>query len=103
MQGSNKSVDNGTKGERSMNHGGKLMDEAQDRGRRVDEELQADFDIRNDRGAVSVFQEDLPVESAQQFEKEKSENHCLSTDHDPMLDPLSTLQSLQEALERGRL
>ncbi|XP_055802331.1 WPP domain-interacting protein 2-like [Solanum dulcamara] len=99
-KGIDKSVGNGTKGGRSMNHDGELNDQAQDRERPVDEELQADFDRRNDREVGSVSHEDRATESHQEFEGEKSVNHCSSTDHDPMPDPLSTLQALQEALER---
>ncbi|XP_060209031.1 WPP domain-interacting protein 1-like isoform X1 [Lycium barbarum] len=97
---SNHSVSNYTNGGRSMNHDGELNDETQDRERAVGEELQADLDRRNDGEVGGVSQEDLAAESPQEAEKEKSENHCSSADHDPMLDSLSTLQALQEALER---
>lgn len=85
-----------------MNHDRELNNEAQDRERPADDELQTDFDRRNDREGVS--QENLAVQSPQEIEKEKSENHCSSRDHDPiMLDSLSTLQTLQEAVERELL
>ncbi|KAJ8527609.1 hypothetical protein K7X08_015060 [Anisodus acutangulus] len=98
--GSNESVSNNTKGGRSMYHDGELNHEAQDRERPIGEELQADLDRRNVTEVGGVSQEDLAAESPQEVDKEKSENHCSSTDHDPILDSLSTLEALQEALER---
>nr|XP_016486207.1 PREDICTED: WPP domain-interacting protein 2-like [Nicotiana tabacum] len=99
-KGSNTSTSNSTEGGKSMNHDGELNDEAQDSERPVDKELQADLDRRNGKEVGGVSQEDLTAESSQEVKNEKSENHCSSTDHDPMLDPSSTLQAVQEALER---
>nr|XP_016435001.1 PREDICTED: uncharacterized protein LOC107761294 isoform X2 [Nicotiana tabacum] len=101
-KGSNTSTSNSTEGGNSMNHDGELNNEAQDSERPVDKELQADLDRQNGKEVGGVSQEDLTAESSQEVKNEKSENHCSSTDHDPMLDPSSTLQAVKETLERGR-
>ncbi|PHT52729.1 hypothetical protein CQW23_07191 [Capsicum baccatum] len=59
--GSNKLVGNVTKGGRSTDHDGVLNDEAQDRERPIDEELQANLDRRNDREVEGMSQEVLAL------------------------------------------
>ncbi|CAN4117854.1 unnamed protein product [Withania somnifera] len=74
---------NGTKGGSSVNNDGQFSDEALTRERPFSEELRTALDRRT--GKECETQEDLGTES---------------TDHDPLLESIFTLQAAQENLER---
>ncbi|KAH0719670.1 hypothetical protein KY290_004587 [Solanum tuberosum] len=99
-QSNNHATSNGTKGGSSVNNDGQFSDEVLTRERPFSEELQTALDRRN--GKECETQEDLGAESTWEVKEERSEYQGLSTDHDPLLESIFTLQAAQENLERGR-
>lgn len=81
-----------------MNNDGQFSDEVLTRERPFSEELQTALDRRN--GKECETQEDLGTESTWEVKEERSEYQGLSTDHDPLLESIFTLQAAQENLER---
>ncbi|MCD7459107.1 hypothetical protein HAX54_040107 [Datura stramonium] len=98
MQSNNHATSNGTKGGSSANNDGQFSDEALTREKPFSEELQTALDRRN--GKECGTQEDLGAESTWEVKEERSEYQGLSTDHDPLLESILTLQAAQENLER---
>ncbi|KAJ8556039.1 hypothetical protein K7X08_022797 [Anisodus acutangulus] len=98
MQSNNHATSNGTKGVSSVNNDGQFSDEALTRERPFSEEPQTGLDRKN--GKESGTQEDLGSESTWEVKEERSEYPGSSTDHDPMLESMFTLQAAQENLER---
>ncbi|XP_055807527.1 WPP domain-interacting protein 2-like [Solanum dulcamara] len=98
MQSNNHATSNGTKGGSSVNNDEQFSDEALTRERPFSEELQTALDRRN--GKECETQDDLGAESTWEVKEERSEYQGLSTDHDPLLESISTLQAAQENLER---
>ncbi|KAK4344475.1 hypothetical protein RND71_034651 [Anisodus tanguticus] len=100
MQSNNHAISNGTKGVSSVNNDGQFSDEALTRERPFSEEPQTGLDRRNGKGCGT--QEDLGSEFTWEVKEERSEYPGSSTDHDPLLESMFTLQAAQENLERGR-
>ncbi|KAJ8534395.1 hypothetical protein K7X08_016123 [Anisodus acutangulus] len=98
MQSNNHAISNGTKGVSSVNNDGQFSDEALTRERPFSEEPQTGLDKRN--GKDCGTQEDLGSESTWEVKEERSEYPGSSTDHDPLLESMFTLQAAQENLER---
>lgn len=98
MQSNNHATSNGTKGGSSMDNGGQFSDGALTRDRPFREELQTALDRRN--GKECETQENLGAESTWDVKKEKCGYQELSTDQDPLLESIFTLQAAQENLER---
>ncbi|XP_016509022.2 WPP domain-interacting protein 1 [Nicotiana tabacum] len=97
MQSNNHVTINGIKDGMSVNNG-QFNDAALARERPVSEDLQTCLDRRN--GKNYETQEDLAAESPWDVKEERSENQGSSTDHDPLLESIFTLQAAQEKLER---
>ncbi|XP_060199089.1 WPP domain-interacting protein 1-like [Lycium barbarum] len=97
-QSNNHATSNGTKGGSSANNDGQFSDEALTRERPFSEELQTGLDRRN--GKECETEEDQGAESTWEVKEERSEYQGLSTDHDPLLESMFTLQAAQENLER---
>ncbi|XP_019183202.1 PREDICTED: WPP domain-interacting protein 2 isoform X2 [Ipomoea nil] len=102
MQGGTSSLkSNGTKGERPLNSDGENRDEDKEcEGKVGDDDLQASYNDGNTGQFEDVLQEGLSAESSWEAKDEKSENQGTSTDHDPVIGSIFTLQTAQEALER---
>ncbi|PHU04095.1 hypothetical protein BC332_24917 [Capsicum chinense] len=98
MQSNYHATSNGTQGGSSVNNDGQFSDEALAREGPFSEEIQTALDRRN--GKECETQEDLGAESTWEVKEERSEYQGLSTDHDPLLESIITLQAAQENLER---
>lgn len=97
MQGANSMTGNGRQS-RSANYDGENSDEAQ--GCELGEELQTGF-RKNLAEFEDVSQDYLAAELTWESKGENSENHGSSADRDPLVESITTLQSAQEALEKG--
>lgn len=98
MQGANFVTSNGRQSGRSANYDdGENSDEAQDGEQRLRGERLTDFRENSFEG---VSQEDLAADLSWEIKEEKSDNHESSTDQDPLVVSIVTLQSVQEALEK---
>ncbi|XP_044473675.1 WPP domain-interacting protein 2-like [Mangifera indica] len=97
MQGTFSVTSNGKQSGRSMSYDGENSDDAHacEQG----EEVQTGFTKENAGEAEDLSQDDL-ADLSWDAKGEKSENHSLSTDRDPLIESILTLQSVQEALER---
>lgn len=77
---------NGKQSGRSMNYDGENSDEALPSEQQFNQEIQ---------------QDDLAAHSSWEAKEEKSENHRSFTDQDAFVESIFSLQSVQEALEKG--
>lgn len=101
MQGTSSLKSNGTKGERPLNYDGENGDEDQECEGKVGDDLRASYDDGYSKQFEDVLQEGPSAESSWEAKDEKSENQGTSTDRDPVIESIFTLQAAQEALERG--
>ncbi|KAJ0101596.1 hypothetical protein Patl1_03672 [Pistacia atlantica] len=96
MQGTFSVTSNGKQSGRSMHSDGENSDDAHEQG----EEVQTGFTKENVGEAEDLLQDDLAADLSWDAKGEKSENRRLSTDQDPLVESILTLQSVQEALEK---
>ncbi|XP_044475813.1 WPP domain-interacting protein 2-like isoform X2 [Mangifera indica] len=98
MQGAFSVTSNGKQSGRSMNFDGENSDDAHacEQG----EEVQTGFTKGKAGEAEDCSLDDLAAGLSWDARGEKSENHHLSTDWDPLVESILTLQSVQEALEK---
>ncbi|XP_052207302.1 WPP domain-interacting protein 2 [Diospyros lotus] len=99
MQGANSVTSNGRQSARSTNYDGENSDEAQGGEEHLSVELQAGYRKENVAELEDLSQEDLAAESWE-VKEEKVENHRSSTDQDPLVESIHSLQSVQEELEK---
>nr|GME16715.1 WPP domain-interacting protein 2 [Ipomoea batatas] len=101
QEGTSSLKSNGTKGERPLNSDGENRDEDKEcEGKVGDDDRQASYNDGNSGQFEDVLQDGLSAESSWEAKDEKSENHGTSTDRDPVIESIFTLQAAQEALER---
>ncbi|XP_028052380.1 WPP domain-interacting protein 1-like [Camellia sinensis] len=98
MQGTNNMVtSNGRQSGRSMNYDGENSDEAQGGEQNLGEELLSKENLGE---FEDQSQEDLAADLTWEVKEEKVEHHRSSTDRDPLVECIYTLQSAQEELEK---
>ncbi|CAL5390185.1 unnamed protein product [Camellia sinensis] len=98
MQGTNNMVtSNGRQSGRSMNYDGENSDEAQGGEQNLGEELLSKENLGE---FEDQSQEDLAADLSWEVKEEKVEHHRSSTDRDPLVECIYTLQSAQEELEK---
>ncbi|GMP51989.1 hypothetical protein CsSME_00017989 [Camellia sinensis var. sinensis] len=98
MQGTNNMMtSNGRQSGRSMNYDGENSDEAQGGEQNLGEELLSKENLGE---FEDQSQEDLAADLTWEVKEEKVEHHRSSTDRDPLVECIYTLQSAQEELEK---
>ncbi|CAK9180729.1 unnamed protein product [Ilex paraguariensis] len=101
MQGTDSVTSNGRQSGMPMNYDGENSDEAQG----CDQQFSEEFQIGNGRKEMGefeeVFQENLGVDLSWEAKEEKSENQRSSSDKDSLVESILSLQSVQDALEKG--
>ncbi|KAI8012303.1 WPP domain-interacting protein 1 [Camellia lanceoleosa] len=98
MQGTNNMVtSNGRQSGRSMNYDGENSDEAQGGEQNLGEELLSKENVGE---FEDQSQEDLAADLSWEVKEEKVEHHRSSTNRDPLVECIYTLQSAQEELEK---
>ncbi|CAK9148930.1 unnamed protein product [Ilex paraguariensis] len=102
LQGSNLVTSNGRQSGMSMNYDGENSDEAQGCEDQFSEELQTAYGRKDVGEFENASQDDLGADSSWEAKEGKSENLGSSSDQDPLVESILSLQSVQEALERGR-
>lgn len=101
VQGAGSVTSNGRQSGMSTNCSGENSDEDQGGEQCYDEELQTGYNSNEIAGELEdLAQEDL-LHGSWEVNGEKIENHSSSKDIDPLVESIVTLQSAQEALERG--
>ncbi|KAH7574738.1 hypothetical protein JRO89_XS03G0337700 [Xanthoceras sorbifolium] len=98
MQGAFSVNCNGKPGDRSMNYDGENSDDAHACEQQFSEEVQTGYAKDNVEEIEDLSQEDLAANSA--WDPKEENHHCPSTDRDPLVESILTLQSVQEALEK---
>ncbi|THG22292.1 hypothetical protein TEA_009425 [Camellia sinensis var. sinensis] len=88
---------NGRQSGRSMNYDGENSDEAQGGEQNLGEELLSKENLGE---FEDQSQEDLAADLTWEVKEEKVEHHRSSTDRDPLVECIYTLQSAQEELEK---
>uniref|UniRef100_A0A5B7B147 Putative WPP domain interacting protein 1 n=1 Tax=Davidia involucrata TaxID=16924 RepID=A0A5B7B147_DAVIN len=99
MQGANSVTGNGRQSGRSTNYDGENSDEAQDGEQQFSEEIRTGYSKENLGKFEDLLQEDLAADLSWEVKEEKGNNHRSSTDRDPLVESMLSLQSAQEALE----
>lgn len=99
MQGTTSVTSNGRHSGKSMNYDAANSDEAQDGEQHFGEE-QTCYNKENDGEFETLSQEDLAADLSWEVREDKVENHGSSTDPDPLVESIHTLQSAQEQLEK---
>ncbi|CAL5335456.1 unnamed protein product [Camellia sinensis] len=98
MQGTNNMMtSNGRQSGRSMNYDGENSDEAQGGEQNLGEELLSKENLGE---FEDQSQEDLAADLTWEVKEENVEHHRSSTDRDPLVECIYTLQSAQEELEK---
>lgn len=100
MQGDFTATSNGKQTERSMNYDRENSDEAL-ASEQFSEEVQTGYNKENVGEVEDLSQDDLAAGLSWEVKEEKSENHRSSTDLDPLVESIFSLQSVQEALKKG--
>lgn len=101
MQGAFNATSNGKQTGRSVDHDGENSDEAHTSEEQFSEEVHTGYNKENVGEVKDLSLDDLAENLSWEVKEEKSENHQRSTDQDPLVDSLFSLQSVQEALEKG--
>ncbi|KAE8098938.1 hypothetical protein FH972_016962 [Carpinus fangiana] len=99
MQGDFTATSNGKQTERSMNYDRENSDEAL-ASEQFSEEVQTGYNKENVGEVEDLSQDDLAADLSWEVKEEKSENHRPSTDRDPLVASIFSLQSVQEALKK---
>ncbi|KAG6634814.1 WPP domain-interacting protein 2-like [Carya illinoinensis] len=100
MQGAFNATSNGKQTGRSVDYDGENSDEAHTSEEQFSEEVHTGYNEENVGEFKDLSLDDLAENLSWQVKEEKSENHQPSTDRDPLVDSLFSLQSVQEALEK---
>ncbi|KAF5461259.1 hypothetical protein F2P56_021071 [Juglans regia] len=100
MQGAFNATSNGKQIGRSVDHDGENSDEAHTSEEQFSEEVHTGYNKENVGKVKDLSLDDLAENLSWEVKEEKSENHQPSTDRDPLVDSLFSLQSVQEALEK---
>ncbi|KAA8527132.1 hypothetical protein F0562_008639 [Nyssa sinensis] len=100
MQGASSATSNGRQSGRSTNYDGENSDEALGGEQQFGEEIQTGYSKENVGNFEDLLQEDLAADLSWDVKEEKRNNHGSSTDRDPLVESILTLQSAQEALEK---
>uniref|UniRef100_A0A5B7B0M5 Putative WPP domain interacting protein 1 n=1 Tax=Davidia involucrata TaxID=16924 RepID=A0A5B7B0M5_DAVIN len=100
MQGTNSVTSNGRQSGRSMNYDGENSDEAQGGEQQFSKEIRTGYVKENEGEFEDLSPEDLAADLSWEVKEEKSDNHRTSTDRDPLVESILTLQSTQEELEK---
>ncbi|KAK8712412.1 hypothetical protein V6N13_147652 [Hibiscus sabdariffa] len=83
----------------SLNLDGKNVDEAREGEGKINEEVEAAYRKENSGEVEELSLDDLAADFSQEAKEEKSENHRISLNQDPLANSILSLQSVQEALE----
>ncbi|GLT83778.1 hypothetical protein SLE2022_020490 [Rubroshorea leprosula] len=98
MQGVSSATSNGKQGGRSVNCNGENSNEAYTSEQQLSEEVQTAYRNENVTENEELSQDGL--DSSWKAKKGKSENHRGLPAHDPLVESILALQSVQEALEK---
>ena len=101
MQGTSAMTSNGRQSGRSMNYDGENSDDAHASDQQFSEEVQTGYAEENVGVGEDLSQDDLAADLSWDAKDEKNEDHQPSTVRDPLVESLLTLQSVQDALEKG--
>lgn len=100
MQGSNVSSNGKQTGRRSASYDEENSDEAHESEQQFSEEVQTGYSKEN-VGDVEDSQGDSAAEVSWGIKEENGENNGFPTNRDPLVDSILSLQSVQEAFEKG--
>ena len=100
VQGTNSVTSNRIQMGRSTNDDGERSDESEGGELHFSEELQKSYDKENVGGFEDLSEEDVAADLSWKV-KEEVESHRSSTELDPLVESIFSLQSAQEALEKG--
>ncbi|GMI65442.1 Arabidopsis thaliana WPP domain interacting protein 1, WPP domain interacting protein 1 [Hibiscus trionum] len=90
---------NGKQSGNSLDLNGKNVDEAHEGESQINEEVQAAYRKEKSEEIEELSPDDLAADLSQEAKEEKSENHRISLNQDPLANSILSLQSVQEALE----
>ncbi|XP_057461899.1 WPP domain-interacting protein 2-like [Actinidia eriantha] len=100
VQGTNSVTSNGIQMGQSTNDNGEHSDESEGGEQHLGEELQNGYSKENVGGFEDLSEEDVSADSSWKVKEEKVESHRSSTELDPLVESIFSLQSAQEALEK---
>ncbi|KAJ9187133.1 hypothetical protein P3X46_002625 [Hevea brasiliensis] len=86
-------------GNQSENYDGENSDDGHAGEQQFSEEVQTVYGQENVGEVKNASQDDLAADASWEDKEEKSENHQPTTDHDPLVESLIILQTVQEVLE----
>lgn len=92
---------NGKQTGRSMSYDGENSDDAHVSEQHLSEEVQTGYSKVNVGEVEDFSQDDLAADLSWGVKGEKSETNRFSNDQDPLVESILSLQSVQEALEKG--
>ncbi|KAK8689303.1 hypothetical protein V6N13_088025 [Hibiscus sabdariffa] len=90
---------NGKQSGSSLNLDVKNVDQAREGEGKINEEVEAAYRKENSGEVGELSLDDLAADLSREAKEEKSENHRISLNQDPLANSILSLQSVQEALE----